>query len=422
MQPGVSRSPSSFISESQGTRQLALEVVFVAFQSGKRANGGLESLFEIVRRLQNVRPVLITQRESEYNDRWRAAGFEVQVWKVPGVVRQRRRGAQRGRRNRTLLLLNLRMLRFLLARRIRVVHCNDGSAMAITALAARAAGVKILLNIRDTALGSRVKWIAYRLLAHQIVVLSSEMRDFVERTLAVPALLANFAAPVSFIYSIVDTERLSPLSAHARVQLRAELGIAPSQFAIAIVGALMPKKQQLELLRHLVTAEATLPPTIHFYFVGDFTPETDEYSAECLGVTASSPLQGRVHFVGYTSDPSSYYRACDLIMSASRSEGLARSTIESLACGTPVVAFDFCSAREILEQYGAGVVVAQGDFEQLHGEATLLASDPQRLTMLAQRGVTTARSLFTAPTAVSQYEANYLRLAEQANAVRASGR
>lgn len=393
------------------TPPVRTELAVVAFQSGKRANGGLESLFEIARRLERVRPFLVTQRESEYNDRWRAAGLEVLVWPVPDAERAPQHLARRLVRGTQLVAYNRRFAELVRSRKLRVVHCNDGSAMGMAAAGAKLAGAKILLNIRDTALGNLPKWRMNRLLADQIVVLSEEMAELVDRALTLPPWLAAHAAPIDYVYSIVDTLRLSPASPDERTRLRARLGIPAESFAVAVVGALVPKKQQLELLHYLARAPNDVPPQVGFYLVGDFDPERDSYARACVSAVRAAGLDARVSFVGYSAEPEAWYRAADLSVLPSRSEGLARSTIESLACGTPVVAFDFCSAREVLERHGGGVVVRQDDFAALLAAVRRLASNRELLARHAGQGLRTARTLFGASDAVSAYERFYSRLA-----------
>lgn len=51
----------------------------------------------------------------------------------------------------------------------------------------------------------------------------------------------------------------------------------------------------------------------------------------------------KTHLLGFLSDDSSLtlaFNACDLFVTSSLSENLSNVTMESLACGTPVVAFD----------------------------------------------------------------------------------
>jgi glycosyltransferase involved in cell wall biosynthesis len=397
-----------------------LAVLFVAFQTGRLANGGLQSLTEILTRLRRVRPILVTQIESPVTERWRALGFEVHVWDSPWPRSLSKRVPGRLGHitaNLTALVMgNVRLLMLLRSRGIRVVHCNDGWASLIATVSARAADARVVLNIRDTLFGSTRRWTLMRALSDRVIVLSHEMSDCLERVLALPGWAPGWAqTPISSIYSIVDTTRMHPALPGQRDKLRLELGIrSAEEVAVGVIGALVPKKQQLELISYLNDHPDQLPETVRLYFVGDFTPDTEAYCRACDEAVRRGPLRDRIHFVGYAPEVVRWYQALDITLMVSQFEGLARAMIESVACGTPVVAFDFCSAREILEQYQCGLVAPQNDFAGLLARLSELAGDAQARRCLGQRGPALAQELFAPARAAASYEAVYLDLRSSA--------
>lgn len=397
-----------------GTRG-SVPVLFVAFQSGAKANGGLQSLTEILRRLRRIQPILLTQVESSFTELWRALGYEVHIWPVPWP---RSPAAERRPRTRRmvgdvvpLLMGNLRMLSLLRSRGIRVVHCNDAWASLIAAPSARLAGARLVLNIRDTLFVDERRWSVMCALADRVIVLSEEMRDIVQRRLSLPAWLhTRHPTPVTVVYSAVDAALMRPASAQRRSELRRELGMLDGELSVGIIGALMAKKRQLELLRFLAGHPERIPPGVKLYFVGDFVPEADGYARACQAVVEQGPLRERVHFVGYSRDIVHWYQALDLTLMVSRFEGLARGMIESIACGTPVIAFDFCSAREILERHACGLVANQEDFGRLLEHLSQLAREPELRRRLGDNGPPLARELFAPDRVAARYEDIYLEL------------
>src|ERR1043166_5957390 len=351
-------------------------VAFVVAQSGSRANGGVESITQVLERLRGVRAVVVTQSETEFNRRWRGAGARVLVWPMPSLGPA------------SLLKNNLRMFRLVRAEGCRVVHCNDIYALWQTAFGARAAGAAVVFNVRNVKpAGRRYGWrwrLALRLSTRQLV-LSKEMRAAFASRLGVEEPRAG----VEYIYSAVDARRFSPVEATERAALRERLGIGADCFAVGVVAAFEPRKGQLDLIRHGVASLRRLVPRARVYLLGDFAPSRDEYARRCLAAAAEAGLceaaeagpcgaeeaglpgavgagagggvtGGAVSFVGHRAEVAEWYRALDAVVVASQNEGLARCMIESLACGTPVVSFDVCSAREILEGRGCGLVVVAG--------------------------------------------------------------
>src|ERR1043165_8429271 len=126
-------------SEADAVRpeETALQVVFVVTQSGNRANGGVESITQVLENLRRVKPVVVTQMETKANSRWRAAGSEVLVWPMPAP------------RLSSLLRANLRMYKLIRRTKCRVVHCNDILALWHTSFGARAAGASVVFNVRN---------------------------------------------------------------------------------------------------------------------------------------------------------------------------------------------------------------------------------------------------------------------------------
>jgi glycosyltransferase involved in cell wall biosynthesis len=98
------------------------------------------------------------------------------------------------------------------------------------------------------------------------------------------------------------------------------------------------------------------------------------------------------------------------VIVASRNEGLARCMIESLACGTPVVSFDVCSAREILQGHDCGVVVSGGDYDAMVHEIVTLFEAGEVRAELGHRAAEAAKKLFNPPEIISRYEQLYLSL------------
>lgn len=77
-------------------------------------------------------------------------------------------------------------------------------------------------------------------------------------------------------------------------------------------------------------------------------------------------LSGSITLAGFKENPYPYFYNADLFVLSSRWEGLPNVVLESLACGTPVVAFDCPGCvKEIFDEPSQGVLVPAGDVEAL---------------------------------------------------------
>ena len=163
----------------------------------------------------------------------------------------------------------------------------------------------------------------------------------------------------------VDATHFHPVD---RDGARRRLGIdGPT---IVSVGHLIARKGN-ELT---IAALATLPG-VRFLVVGD-GPERGrlEAQARALGVADRVRFVGRVAHDGLND----YYTAADAMVLASAREGWANVLLESMACGTPVVASDIPGTDEVVAEPAAGVLVDRTPAAIADGVRRLLHAPPDR--------------------------------------------
>jgi glycosyltransferase involved in cell wall biosynthesis len=107
-------------------------------------------------------------------------------------------------------------------------------------------------------------------------------------------------------------------------------------------------------------------------------------------------LLSRVHFAGPVLEEHlpDYYRAADLYVSASHSDGTSVSLLEAMACGRPVVVSDLATNREWVRHEVNGWVFADGDRQALAAQIVQALAEPKaRLDMgRAARATVEARA------------------------------
>jgi glycosyltransferase involved in cell wall biosynthesis len=384
-----------------------LTVMFVVFQTDNRANGGVESITQVIERLPGVRRIVVTQFDSPATGRWRDAGAEVHILPT----------AKGGRAGRvwSVLAANRRIAQLIRRSGVQVVHCNDIRALWHAVFGGRAAGASVVFNVRDVkSAEERYGW-TWRIaqLSDRILVLSQEMRDELRVRLPGTAPGRSGTTPVGYIYSIVDPVVMYPLPPEERNALRLKLGIPDDELCIGYIATVTEKKAQLRLLEEAGPALKSRLPTARIHFVGDFQPERSLYARRCLEAVGRLGLESHVSFPGFSPRVTEWYQACDIVLLASRREGLARCMIEGLACGCPVISFDVCSAREILEEHGGGRVVRHGDYTGLVDALTELGRDPVLRHRIGEDGCRTARRLFAPEATAAAYAQLYQELASQ---------
>lgn len=181
-------------------------------------------------------------------------------------------------------------------------------------------------------------------------------------------------AKIAVHYTGIDSTRFSPGD---RAAARAALGM-DSTPAILTVGALIARKGQA-----LVIEALSALPGVHYWLAGA-GEEEGRYRAlaQKLGVNA------RVHFMGpvANADLPQLYRAADIVVMPSVSEGLANAWVEALACGTPIVISDAGGAAELVHSPNAGRIVERTPRAITEAVQSILANPPQPSDVAASLG------------------------------------
>jgi len=394
-----------------------LAVTFVVFQTDNQANGGVESITQVIEASEALSPTVITQIDTPVNQRWIKAGACVKIWPISyrkGDSFWHNSFMHKLRWLFSLIQTNYAMWQLVRSTGNKIVHCNDLWALWHTIFGARLAKASVIHNIRDIKpVGDTYGWywkLIFRLSQCRLV-LSKEMKVALQQHFNIAALKTSSSgsARLEVIYSAVDLENMKPFSHVEREELRQQFEISADTVALGYVAAFSPKKAQLTFIEQLGPLLKSLK-TVQLYFIGDFEPLHNMYAAKCLEAVERLELEDFIHFVGYTNQVADWYRAIDITILASRQEGLARCMIESLACGTPMISFDVCSACEILEGYSCGLVIPQGDYQALYRAIVSLKEDYANRKKMGQMGRQAACQLFHPQRIVKQYEELYLSL------------
>lgn len=216
-----------------------------------------------------------------------------------------------------------------------IVHTHTAKAGALGRLAARIAGVPVVVHtfhghVLDhyfSPTGSRLVQLAERgltRLSERLVTLSPRLRDELAHRYKV-------AAPEDIVVVPLGRD-LAPFQAAARGALRGPLGLGDDALLIGAVGRLVPIKD-LGLLVQAFAELAPAHPRAHLVLVGDGVSRGElEAHAARLGIAA------RVHFLGWRDDLPPVYADLDVVALTSKNEGTPLAIVEAFASGRPVVA------------------------------------------------------------------------------------
>jgi glycosyltransferase involved in cell wall biosynthesis len=165
------------------------------------------------------------------------------------------------------------------------------------------------------------------------------------------------AKAVTILNGVPDTNPEGTIWAQAKAPLPRELsererGDGPR---IVQLGALDPRKGG-DVLIDALSRLARGGTSFQMWFVGEGPDRTRlEEQIDACG------LQECVHLAGHRDDVPAILRACDLMVLASRREGMPLSLLEGLCQGLPLLATDVDGVKELLVHEENGLLVSPGD-------------------------------------------------------------
>jgi glycosyltransferase involved in cell wall biosynthesis len=261
-----------------------------------------------------------------------------------------------------------RLRRLLRDWRPDVIQAHGGQPLKYLALAAGVRSPPIVYRRIGSAswLSSRPRRVLYGRLvrrAARVVAVAESVRE---------ETVAAFRLPEARIVTIpngVDPRRLAP--GRGRDATRAALGIPREASVVLSLGALAREKDPLGHLGVTAPLLRARPRAVHL-FAGDGPLRAElEEAASGLG------LRDRVLALGSRGDVGDLLAASDLLLFASRTEGMPASVIEAGMAGLPVAGMALTGVPEVVEHGVTGLLAAPGDLDGLRVAAERLLDDGQ---------------------------------------------
>lgn len=262
--------------------------------------------------------------------------------------------------------------------RPEIVHTHTAKAGAIGRLAARMAGVPVVIHTFHghvfhsyfSPAKTNFFLAVERILAaltDKIITISGKQKDEIKRYLKIGNSGKLALIPLGFDLRrfLVDKDESA---------LRAALDIPKDALVLGIVGRLTAVKDHKAFLKAAREIKArNSARAVRFLVVGD-----GELRDDLAKLAADLGLQRDVIFTGWRKDIDALYRIMDVAALTSLNEGTPVSLIEALASARPAVAVDVGGVRDVIENGKSGFVVASGDVSGFAGAVTELFNDKHK--------------------------------------------
>ncbi|MCX6354076.1 MAG: glycosyltransferase family 4 protein [Candidatus Aureabacteria bacterium] len=247
-------------------------------------------------------------------------------------------------------------------RRYAIVHTHSSKAGILGRIAARFAGVPVIVHtVHGWGFHDRMG----RARRRSYIFLERVCGRFTDRLITVSArdtetgISLGIGVPERYvtIRSAIDIERFARTGRDAR-EIRKGLGMEPDIPIVGSVGRLSPQKAPQFFVKMAAKVLKSMP-RINFLYVGD-GPLRSEMEKMLRGLG----IEERVVLAGLRPDVPELLAAMDVFVLLSLWEGLPRTVPQAMAAGLPVVASDVGGAAEVIRQGVTGFLVPPGDYRQ----------------------------------------------------------
>jgi glycosyltransferase involved in cell wall biosynthesis/ribosomal protein S18 acetylase RimI-like enzyme len=262
--------------------------------------------------------------------------------------------------------------------RVHVLHTHNPKPGILGRIAARLAGVPIVVNTvhglyampedpwpkRVAVLG--LERVAARFSDRELYQSEEDLRWARRIGLVSPGrsvFLGNGTDVTTFDPDAVPVERMSAI--------RTELGIPDGAVVVGTVGRLVAEKGYRELFaaaRRVRDEQAE----VVFLVVGDH----DTAKSDSIPAPEIERARADVAFAGWREDVRELLAIMDVFVLPSWREGVPRSAIEAAAMGRPMVVTDIRGCREVVRDGIEGILVAPRDPQRLAEAILELVRDP----------------------------------------------
>ena len=307
-----------------------------------------------------------------------------------------------------------RLYRVLRRERFTIVHTHTPKPGLLGQVAARLAGVPIVINTLHgfyfhenmSPLWRRFYITTERIAARcSDLILSQNSEDI--KTAIAEHICGS--ARIKRLGNGIDLARFDRgrLDIAAVTNVRHELGIPDDVQVVGFVGRLVEEKGILELLEAMQQVVARIP-AVRLLIVGPVDDgKPDALRADVADRFGLGPI---CVFTGRREDLPELYAQMDVFALPSHREGFPRAPMEASAMGVPCIVSDVRGCREAVVHERNGLLVPVRDVQALAGALIELLEDRTRASELGAGGVRLAQEQFDEDEVFRIVRTEYARL------------
>ena len=291
-----------------------------------------------------------------------------------------------------------KMYRYFRRENITIVHTHTPKPGLLAQLAARLAGVPIIIyTLHGFYFHDYMKpllrafYIALeRVAAKCSTVILSQNPEDIKTAIKLGICKRD---KIKLLGNGVDLSKFDParFDADFKRRKRTEIGVPENAIVVGIIGRLVKEKGFVELfeaMQNIMSAN----DKVWLVIIGREDPE----KSDCISADTFKAygISDRTQYLGLRYDIPELLFCCDIYTLPSWREGFPRSAIEATAMGLPIVATNIRGCRQVVEDGVNGLLVPLRDIGALISAIKNLVADEQLRLRIGRAGYEKARREF----------------------------
>ena len=284
---------------------------------------------------------------------------------------------------------------FLRKEKCHIVHTHNSKAGFIGRLAAKLAGVPIIVHTvhgfafhDQEPIWRQILFKNLERIAHhwcdRMIFISQPLIDWAIRERIAPK------NKTIKIYSGIDLAQFQPVPEEKKIQIKEKWGIGQDEIVIGVVSKLWEGKGHAILIKAFKEIRQEVQ-NAKLVIVGEGYLQKD-----LQNLTNSLGLQDHVIFTGFQMDVSEISATFDVAVLPSFFEGMGRVLLEAMALGKPVVASNVGGIPDLVKDGINGLLTTPGDVQGLAYAVKKLLVDKVLAAKLAKEAIKMTTEQFSA--------------------------
>jgi glycosyltransferase involved in cell wall biosynthesis len=306
------------------------------------------------------------------------------------------------------LILN-DLIRFLKRERYHIVHTHNSKAGFVGRLAAKLAGVPVIVHtVHGFAFHDQEPaW--RRMLFRNLERFASHWCDrmiFISQPLIEWAMQERIVDPqkVLKVYSGIDLAHFHPVTEDEKKSIRRKWGIREESAVVGVVSKLWAGKGHEILIQAFKELKEEINDAV-LAIVGE-----GYLHGKLVNLVQRLGLADDVIFTGFQTDVSEIMATFDVAVLPSLFEGMGRVVLEAMAMEKPVVASRVGGIPDLVHDGVNGILIPPGSVEELRSSLVRTLRNPVMAREMGKQGRRRINAEFSAATMVQSVERVYHEL------------